>query len=171
MGDKILIAYASRAGSTGEIAEAVGQVLCKAGAIVDVRRIQDVKDIKPYRSVIIGSAVRMGRLLPETVRFAKKHNSSLQQIPTAYFVTGITMRKDTPENRKQAVSYLEPLCRIKEPVSMGLFGGKVDHSKLGLLWRFFLSFDKEGMPREGDWRNWEAIFTWAVELCTALSEK
>jgi len=39
MEDRILIAYASKCGSTGEVAQAISQVLCDAGATVDVRRV------------------------------------------------------------------------------------------------------------------------------------
>ncbi len=52
--DKILVAYASRAGSTGEVAEAIGQVLCEAGAAVDVRLAKGVTDLSPYRAVVEG---------------------------------------------------------------------------------------------------------------------
>jgi len=97
MGDRILIAYASKCGSTGEVAQAIGQVLCDAGATVNVRRVQDVKDLGPYRAVMIGSATQMEALLPEAIDFAKKHQAVLQRVTTAYFTVGITMVQDTPE--------------------------------------------------------------------------
>jgi menaquinone-dependent protoporphyrinogen oxidase len=40
--DRILVAYASRAGSTAGVAEAVGRTLAQSGAQVDVRCMQDV---------------------------------------------------------------------------------------------------------------------------------
>jgi len=58
--DKILIAYTSRTGSTGEVAETIAQVLRREGVPVDVRRVQEVKDLTPYQAVLIGSAIRMG---------------------------------------------------------------------------------------------------------------
>ena len=72
MGKKVLIAYASKAGSTGEVAQAIGQVLCDAGMAVDVRRVQDVKDLSPYSAVVIGSAARMGRLLGEATQLLEE---------------------------------------------------------------------------------------------------
>ena len=42
MRDTLLVAYASRAGSTGEVAGIVGQALCEAGAAVNVRLAKEV---------------------------------------------------------------------------------------------------------------------------------
>ena len=77
MGNKILIAYASACGSTGEVAEAIGQELCSAGAAVDVRLAKRVSDLGPYRAVVVGSAIRMGRWLPEAVKFVETHREAL----------------------------------------------------------------------------------------------
>jgi menaquinone-dependent protoporphyrinogen oxidase len=45
MSNKILVTYASRAGSTAEIAEAIGRTLSEGGAQVDVLPMNDVKDL------------------------------------------------------------------------------------------------------------------------------
>ena len=163
MAGNILIAYASRYGSTAEVAEAIGKVLREAGAEVEVRRVREVKGLGPYRAVVIGSAARMLKLLPEAVKFAQKHKQALSQMPVAYFTVGLTMIKDTPENRKVAAGFLEPLRQIQEPVSIGLFAGKVDYSRLSFVWRYFFSRAKD-FPGEGDYRDWEAIRAWAKEL-------
>lgn len=60
MNDKILIAYASKCGSTGEVAEAMAEALCAQGASVDIKLAKDVTSLDGYSRVIIGSAIRMG---------------------------------------------------------------------------------------------------------------
>ncbi len=169
MGDKVLIAYASKCGSTGEVAEAIGKVLCQAGASVDVKRVQDVKDMRPYRAVVLGTALRMEKPLSEAVNFAKKHRTALATLPVACFCVGMTMNEDTPENREKAKQYMSSLTReIKAPVGLGLFGGKLDYGTLSPILRWMFSQDKSGEMAEGDWRNWDAIRTWAGELAPLL---
>lgn len=124
MGDRILVAYASKCGSTGEIAEAIGKVLCQSGAAVDVKRAQDVKDLKPYRAVILGSAIRMSKPLSEVVNLAKKQRTALAALPVACFSAGLAMKADTPENREKAKLHLTPLLyELNSPIGIGLFGG------------------------------------------------
>ena len=170
MGTKILIAYASNYGSTIEIAEYIGQLLRDQGCEVDVRSVKELGDISKYQSVVIGSATRMDKLLADALKFGKKHEHDLQRMKTAYFIVGVTMKQDTPENREKVTGFLEPLCRICEPVSLGLFAGKIDYSKVGLFWKVLAKFDKSGLMEEGDFRNWDAIGKWADEIAPALIE-
>lgn len=169
MSNKILIAYASRCGSTGEVAQAIADELSATGLDVDVLRVQDVRSLSEYQAVIIGSAARMGKLLPEARRFGRKFRKALQKTSTAYFTTGVIMVEDTPENRAQAEGYLESLCQIKKPISKGLFAGKVDHNKLGAFFRMTMSSITEGIMANGDHRDWESIRGWAKELAPQLA--
>jgi menaquinone-dependent protoporphyrinogen oxidase len=168
MENHILIAYASKYGSTKEVAEYIGQVLQEAGGKVEVRNVNDIKDISAYQSVIVGSATRMDKLLPDAVKFANKHARALSEKTTAYFVLCVTMKQDTQENRSKAQGFLEPLCQIREPISIGLFAGKIDYNQLGFFWKTLASKDETGMMEEGDFRNWEQIQTWASEIAPSL---
>ena len=168
MKNRLLIAYGSRCGSTGGVAEAIGQVLSMAGAAVDVRLVKDVNDLSPYQGVIVGSAIRMGKWLPEAVEFVKTHQDTLSRVPVAYFAVCLTMKDDTVENRRKALGYLDPVCKQfpqVKPVNIGLFAGAVDYSKLSFVYSLILKV--KGAP-EGDFRNWEAIRTWAGGVRPAL---
>jgi len=168
MKNRLLIAYGSRCGSTGGVAEAIGQVLSKAGTAVDVRVVKDVNDLSPYQGVIVGSAIRMGKWLPEAVAFVKTHRDSLSRLPVAYFAVCLTMKDDTVENRRKALGFLDPVRKQfpqVKPVDIGLFAGAVDYKKLSLAYGLILKV--KGAP-EGDFRNWEAIRTWAAGICPAL---
>jgi menaquinone-dependent protoporphyrinogen oxidase len=158
--NKFLVTYATRAGSTVEVATHVGEVLSEAGAIVEVRPIKDVQEVKSYDAVVIGSAIRMGHWLPEAVAFVKANRDTLSHIPTAYFLVSGLLREDTPEMRKTVLAYLDPVRAILEPTSIGLFAGKMDYSKLSWLDRIIA----KKVMSEGDGRNWDAIQGWACEL-------
>jgi hypothetical protein len=64
-GHKILIAYASEFGTTGEVAAAIGEVLCQEGYTVETKWVKNVKDINNYDQVIIGSAILFNKGVKE----------------------------------------------------------------------------------------------------------
>ena len=166
--EKILVAYASRAGSTGGVAGAVGEALCNRGATVDVRLAKDVSDVSPYSAVIVGSAVYMGRWMSEAAKFVETHRDALSRVPVAYFTVCLTLKEDTDENRRTVAAYLDPV-RDKvpevEPVTVGLFAGALDYSKLPFLYR---TIAKKLAGPEGDFRDWEAIHAWAGQVRSVL---
>lgn len=165
-GKRVLVAYATRAGSTPQVAETIGQTLSARGAKVSVKPVTSVTDLAGYDAVIIGSAIRIGAWLPEAVEFVKANQATLSKISTAYFVVSAFMRDDTPEVRQKVSAYLDPVRQILEQKSIGLFAGKMDYGMLSLLDRFIVT-NVAKVP-EGDWRNWNKIRAWAEELYPIL---
>ncbi len=159
---KTLIAYASITGSTKEVAERIGEVLKSLGKDVTVQNIENTKSINEYEFLVIGSPVRVGKLVPQTLKFAKMFASSIALKETAYFIVCLAAKNPVEENLRIAESYMEPLIKIKEPVLKGFFAGKFELLKISPILRFFLSRNKE--ITEGDFRNWNEIETWAKEL-------
>ena len=167
-GPKFLVAYASRCGSTGGVAEAIGQSLCHNGAIVDIRLINGVTDLTSYEAVVVGSAIRSDRWLPEATAFVEKNRQLLSGIPVAYFLTCLTMSNPSTRTQGKARSYLNPeITAIPEvtPVDIGLFAGVLDYGKLPFHIRMVmkLKMSFKGVS-EGDYRDWEAIRHWAEGL-------
>jgi menaquinone-dependent protoporphyrinogen oxidase len=169
MSNGILVVYGTWAGSTAEVADVIGKTLAEGGARVDVKPVESVKSLAGYHAVVIGSAIRVGKVKPEVLAFVKKHQSELKGLPTAYFVVCMTMKDDTPTNRKTVDAYLDLLREQVRPVDVGLFAGKMDYSKLGLFARIAVkNFVK--VP-EGDFRDWNAIKAWSKALLPKLSVK
>jgi len=167
---RVLVAYASRYGSTAEVAREIGSVLTGAGLSVDVMPAEQARDLSPYEAIVLGTAVRMEKPLKATVAFVTEHRQELGRRPLALFSLGAHMRTDTPENRDRTRQYLAPLlAALPRPIHMGFFGGKVDHGRIGPFWRFIAARDKSGEMEEGDWRDWEAIRGWASELVPLLA--
>ncbi|MCJ7433406.1 MAG: twin-arginine translocation signal domain-containing protein [Anaerolineales bacterium] len=164
--NKVLIAYASKAGSTSEVAGAIAEELSAKGMLADVLQIKQVKDIGDYKAVIIGSAIRMGSWLSEATGFLETHKTSLSRIPTAFFTVCMTLHEESGENRRKVEEFMQPVRAILEPASLGLFAGKMDYSKLSFLDRQIAKMVK--VP-EGDFRNWDAIRSWAREIQPLLS--
>jgi menaquinone-dependent protoporphyrinogen oxidase len=84
----IRVAYATRYGSTQEVAEAVGARLRERGLGADVRRARDVRSLEGFDAVVLGAPLYIGSLLREARRFLKRHQATLSQIPVALFLLG-----------------------------------------------------------------------------------
>jgi menaquinone-dependent protoporphyrinogen oxidase len=167
---RILIAYASRCGPTGDIAETIGQTLCRSQAATEVRLIENVDDPGPYDAVILGSAIRAGTWLHVATGFVKNHQDTLRRMPVAYFVACTAMRDNTPEIRRKALAYLDPLFQSVpevKPIDTGLFAGAVDYKKLSFFQRTVLKAKE--IP-EGDFCNFKEIRAWALKLHPAISD-
>ncbi len=166
MSNTILVTYASRAGSTAGVAEAIGKTLSESGAQVEVRPMQDVKDLAPYRAVVAGSAIQAGEWLPEAMQFMRAHQAALAQKPFAAFTVCMTMAMKNAQYRRVVVDWLAPVRALVKPMSEGYFAGVLDISKVPSF-RKRLSFRLSvlfGVWTEGDHRDWNAIRAWAAAL-------
>ncbi|GAB4444617.1 MAG: menaquinone-dependent protoporphyrinogen IX dehydrogenase [Anaerolineae bacterium] len=166
MSSKILVTYASRTGTTAGVAEAIGETLAESGAQVDVRPMQDVTDLAPYRAVVAGSAIQEGQWLPEAMQFMRTHRAALAQKPFAAFLVCMTLAMKNKEHHQAVANWLEPVRALVKPVREGLFAGALDISKVPslrkrLMSRLSVAF---GVWSEGDHRDWDAIRAWAADL-------
>jgi menaquinone-dependent protoporphyrinogen oxidase len=161
---KVLVAYASKYASTGGVADAIGKELCNRGAAVDVCLVKNVGDLNPYRGVVVGSAIYMGKWMPEAVDFVQKNREVLGQIPVVYFLVCMTMRDPTQENRRKVLAYLDRVLKEVpqvKPVEIGTFAGALDYSNLSVPNKMIMKV--KGAP-EGDFRQWDVIRAWATRL-------
>ncbi len=162
MNDKILIAYASKCGSTGEVAQALAEALIARGKTVDVRLAKNVTSLDRYQAVIVGSAIRMGSWLPEAVDLVKNHRERLAQMPTAFFSVHGLNRGDDEASRTARAAYTAPIRAMVIPQAEAFFGGLIDTARLSLLDRLITSAVMQATHAPlGDFRDWDKIRGWA----------
>ncbi|WP_165394721.1 flavodoxin domain-containing protein [Methanofollis fontis] len=165
MGKSVLVTYASRTGTTAEIAATIGEELERHGLTAEVVGTDRAGALGGYRAVVIGSPVYMGKLLPDIRRFAGARADDLAALPVAGFVVGIPLAEPTPENRERAQSLLNEAISPTRARDVGLFAGRLDPDHLSFVQRTICTMMKAEF---GDFRNEEAIRTWAAGLPAVL---
>jgi len=158
---RALVTYASKAGSTAEVALKIGQLLAQRSLQVDVRPLANVTGLASYQVVVLGSAIRIGRLLPEALTFIQQNRAILQQKAFHVYILCMTLATDNDGNRKKVSAYLEPVPALVKPVSEGLFAGVMDLNKLEVFERLIMLAKKTPI---GDFRKWDQIGAWAQNI-------
>ena len=171
MNQKILVTYASRSGSTAEIAEAIGMALIQNGSQTEVLPLQNVKSLSAYSAVVVGSAIRKSAWLPEAMQFLQDHRAELARKRVATFTVCITLAMPRGEQYRQAVrDWTAPVRAQVQPVGEGLFAGKMDFTKLP--WNFdtlkMRLVAALGIFPKDDRRDWESIRAWANSTYPSL---
>jgi menaquinone-dependent protoporphyrinogen oxidase len=168
MSGRVLVSVASRYGGTAEIAQKIAEVLREAGVEVDARAPNEVADVTVYDAVVLGSGVYIGRWRREAVSFVNTHQEALAQTKVWIFSSGPTGEGDPVELLKgwTLPTAVKPAVDRIDPQSIAVFHGVLDHGKLSFVARFLVK--KVGAP-VGDFRDWEAITSWAREIAEEVT--
>lgn len=175
---RILVAFASRHGGTEGIADAVAAALREtelAGSVgttdamvpgtrhlVDVLKVGDVEDVSGYDAVIVGSAVYVGRWMDSARRFVLAHASALRNRPVWLFSSGPVGDPAVPDT--EAADAAE-LAELVDAQGTRTFAGRLRPAELSLPERARI---RDVHAAEGDYRDWEEIREWAVDVAEAL---
>lgn len=162
----VLVAYASKRGSTAEIAETVAATLRREGLGVCLEPAGSVKSLEGYDAVILGSAVYMRRWRGDARHFVKKHRKTLRQLPFWVFSSGPVgdPAEDNPD-------WMEPPKLAEKVEELGarghvVFGGRLPAEPRGMMERAMV----EGVPKEyRDRRDWGEIRAWARQVAGDLT--
>jgi menaquinone-dependent protoporphyrinogen oxidase len=158
--DSVLVAFATKHGSTLQVARDVAATLRKHGFGVDVRPAGDVTALTGYDAVVLGGALYTGRLHKDARRFLKRHRAALETLPFAIFALGPRTldEPDIADSRSQLDRALAAVPEL-DPVSVAIFGGVLDPAKLSFPFNRLEAVDA---------RDWRAIHAWAAELAVEL---
>jgi len=166
MAGKTLVGYATKYGSTQEVASFIADVLRETGGDVELRELREVKSLEGYDAVVIGVPFYMFKWLKDAPKFLSRHQSTLEKMPVVVFSLGPTDADETPENKPEVFEQLDKALADfpwLEPVDQALFGGKFDPAKL----KFPMSLFMGKMPAS-DIRDWDRIRAWAEGVSKKL---
>ena len=169
MGTQVLVAYSGKYGATAEIAERIGQVLREAGLSTDVTPANQVGDLARYTAVVLGSGVYIGRWRKEAATFLKANEDVLAKKMVWLFSSGPTGEEE-PADSLADWSFpqaLQPIADRIQPRDVTVFRGTLDTAKLNVIEKWMIKMVKAPV---GDFRDWDAITSWATAISDALHE-
>jgi len=166
---QVLVAYATKYGATAEIAEKIGQVLRQAGLRTDVLPTDGVSDLNPYKAVVLGSAVYIGKWRKEAVKFLQANEKMLAERQVWLFSSGPTGEGDPVELGKgwHFPEALQPIADRIQPHDIAVFHGALNIKKLNFIEKWMIKNVKAPL---GDFRDWDAITSWATAIADVLKE-
>ncbi|MHB1413947.1 MAG: flavodoxin domain-containing protein [Chloroflexota bacterium] len=167
MAARVLVAFATRYGSTREVAEAVAATLRERGLAVDLQPLREVRTLDGYDAVVLGAPLYMFHWHKDALNFLSRHRQALEGRPVAVFAMGPL--HDEESERQGAREQLDKeLAKFPwfTPIDRTIFGGKYDPAKLTFPHNLIASLPAgplKGLPAS-DVRDWAAIRAWASNL-------
>jgi menaquinone-dependent protoporphyrinogen oxidase len=183
---KVLVVYGSRHGSTGGIAERIGDVLRGQGLRVEVASADRVGEVRDIDAFVVGSGVYMGSWLDEPLRFLERHADLFATRPLWLFSSGPLRGSTAARPEEDSVeAALGPadgpgsggrkrITRLEElthPIEHRVFFGAYDPADppKALSERLArIVVGPKGVLPPGDFRDWDAIEAWAGTIAAQL---
>jgi len=167
MTEKVLVSYASKYGSTAEIAQKITQQLQKRGISVTLLPVDEVTDLEEFSAVVLGSAVYAGQWRKPAADFLKERAGELAARKVWLFSSGPT-GVGKPEDLMHGWRFpenLQPVADQIQPQETAFFHGALEEEKLGFAEKLIV----KGLQAPlGDYRDWERISGWAAEIADRL---
>ncbi len=188
--EKILVAYATNAGSSAKVAEAIADEIAKS-AQVEILPLEKVTTLEGYAGIVLGAPMILG-WHRNALAFLRRNRVTLGNVPVAIFITCMNLTQ-TGETSLQGIplfvdeklprppqktgrlslkeryatpsNYLKPILKAAGPVrlvSVAFFGGSLQYFNLQWWAAILALLVIQAQP--GDRRNWEAIHSWASGL-------
>jgi menaquinone-dependent protoporphyrinogen oxidase len=159
---RVLVTAASKHGSTTEIARTIGWTLEDAGIRTRILEPDEVRDVGWFDAAVIGSAVYAGRWLESARDFVERTAPGLAGKPVWLFSSGPLGNPPEPATEPADV-----------PAVMAATGAREHRTFAGVLYRSRLGFVERAVSTtagaaEGDFRAWNEIKAWAVQIATTL---
>jgi len=191
----VLVAYATRHGSTAQVAETVAEELRAAGCEAEARAVGDAATTAGFDAVVVGGPMIFG-WHKEAVKYVKARRGALGAVPVAYFITAASLTEDGSEvvdgvpiykdswlakkpDRPDKLSYrqryalashyLGDVLKATAPVrprQAAFFAGALDLTKMNIFEKLFVMLVIGASP--GDGRHWDAVREWARGLPAVL---
>jgi len=161
----VKVVVSSRHGSTREIGEAIANELRAAGHEARVSDAGEIAELEAAEAVVLGSAVYMGRWLKPARRLLEAGGERLGRKPLWLFSSGPTGDPALPKEAEPGeIAEAAPKIGARDH---RVFPGKLDRSVLTRRERLLVRVLRAA---DGDFRDWDAIRSWAKSIARALEQ-
>jgi menaquinone-dependent protoporphyrinogen oxidase len=159
----VLVAYASKHGSTQGIAERIAGKLRQLGKEAEARPVDALENPGSNEAFVIGSAIYYGSWLKEATGWMHHNQAVLDQHPVWLFSVGPlgTEVQDAEQQPKEMAEFQQAI----RPREQRIFFGALDPSRLSFAERVMV---KAVRAPEGDFHDWPAIEAWAASIARDL---
>ena len=158
----VLVTYASKHGSTQELAERIASSLNQHGVRAEVRPMNHVDGLEGYDGVVIGSAIYIGRWMKQATQFVERVRPALAGCRVWLFSSGPL--GDKPGVDPPQIAELKTSLKV---VEHRLFAGALRRERLSLVERALVKGVKAPY---GDFRDWSEIDSWSASIARHLKE-
>jgi menaquinone-dependent protoporphyrinogen oxidase len=174
---QILVAYASRHGSTQGIAARIAERLRADGLDVALLAAAEVPDPSRYDAFVVGGAAYMFHWLKDATSFVRKNRTLLAARPTWLFSSGPIGTATVDEEGRDVLETTVPkeFAELRDairPRGEKVFFGAMDPAAkpIGVTERIvtLMPAARNAFPR-GDFRDWAAIDAWADDIARDLA--
>ena len=166
----VLVVYASRFGSTRDIAECIAEKLRQEETPAEAKPVEAAGDLDGYDAFVVGSAVFAGHWMEEATEFVRRNRAVLASRPVWLFSSGpvgdMAKRYNAPADPKEIAGLRRAIGARDHRVFFGAWDRRrLDRGRLGFAERIVA---RRFLP-EGDWRDWPEIEAWATGIARSLA--
>lgn len=155
---RILITYATRAGSTTDVAEILGDAVRAAGHDVIVAATDAAPAPDAFDLVVVGSGINATAWYPDALAWLERHAAALAG-RTAMF--NVCLNAADPTKRDEALGYNRPAASLVDPLAQASFPGRYVPERVNWWKRVFMR-TMQAEPK--DHIDPDAIRAWAADL-------
>lgn len=163
---RVLVAYATRFGSTREIANAIVHELNTAGMDAHAAEATGALNPNDYDAFVIGSPLYGSKWLSAAGMFAAITSDRIDGKPVALFSIGTLGVGDEAAGNAEHEEFIGDLTEVAPKLNIvadAVFTGYFERSNLPWYLRII---DRFAPTPQGDHRDWAAIQAWTKSLVT-----
>ena len=166
-----LIIYSSTDGQTIKICERIMSIIgdCKIVSIDEAKN----ENLSKYEKVIVGASIRYGKHKPELYEYISENCDHLIDTNASFFSVNVVARK--PEKNTPLTNpYVQKFLSISQwhPSLIGVFAGKIDYPRYGLLDKFMIRLimwitkGPTDTKNVYEFTNWDDVDSFAKKIST-----